>query len=51
MSRPSSDKARVSLARGNCQGGSKESYLYFAKVQHLSIHTDRQSKEMLHIPA
>lgn len=45
------DKARVSLARGNCQEGSKERYLYFAKVQHLSSHTRSQSKEMLHIPA
>lgn len=45
------DKASVSLAGGNCQGGSKEHYLYFASAQHLSIHTHTQSKEMLHIPA
>lgn len=45
------DKAGVSLAGGNCQGGSKEHYLYFASSQHLSIDTHTQSKEMLHIPA
>lgn len=48
---PSIDKTWASLARRNCQGGSKEHYLYFATVQHLNINTHTQSKEMLHIPA